>query len=422
MKVRLLEGNEMYRAWLVQTVAFEGSMDFQKQKEKCEAMTPEELAAFSGPQSTEAPHLPSDPFRKTKCWAALSDDESQIYGCMNIYTYTANFDGQQILMGGIGGVSTLPSFRRGGVIRSCMTAALEDMYDCGYTFSFLYPFSRAYYRQFGFESGPRTCTWTIQMEALKPQKIAGSVEQLFPGDDLSPLTEIYNQFYQPYNLAVVRKQYDPEMTVEKLLQEQRYVYVWRNDQGEPRGFFIAKKAEKRQMDCNTTFWLKNGFLALDAQACHAMLHFIRNTFSADYDSITFTVPENIHLERLIAEENKTQCTVQLNGMARIVNVQKALEMCKCRGDGSLCIQVEDSVLPQNHAVWRLHFSTEAPNQVEKTDSPADITLSIGDLTSLLCGMRDSDDISYMPEVTIHNPAAPLEQVFYRKPCHVMELF
>ncbi len=333
-----------------------------------------------------------------------------------------NFDGHQTLMGGYGGVSTLPTFRRGGVIRACMTASLEDLYQTGCPFAFLYPFSRAYYRQFGFENGPRACNWVIELDALKPQKIPGTMRQLLPGDDLSPLTKIYNAFYQNYNLAVVRKKYDPELMVEKLIQEHRYLYVWYNESGEPTGFFIAKKTENRRMDCCTTFWLKNAFIALDSQAFHAMLHFIRNTFSADYDSLTLTVPENLHIEPLISEGNKAQCNVQLNGMARIVHVEKALEMCRCKGEGCLYIQVEDPVLSQNSGVWKLSFSTGKPNQVEKCQSQPDITLPIGDLTSLLCGMRDVEDIAFMPQTIVHHPDAPLEQVFYRKPCHVLELF
>lgn len=422
MKVKLLEGNEMYLAKMVQAVAFEWDMDYQKEKEACEAMTEEDLAKFSGPQSMEAPALPSDPFRKIKSWAAFSDDGKQILGDMNVYTYTVNFDGHQTLMGGYGGVSTLPTFRRGGVIRACMTASLEDLYQTGCPFAFLYPFSRAYYRQFGFENGPRACSWVIELDALKPQKIPGTMRQLLPGDDLSPLTKIYNAFYQNYNLAVVRKKYDPELMVEKLIQEHRYLYVWYNESGEPRGFFIAKKTENRRMDCCTTFWLKNAFIALDSQAFHAMLHFIRNTFSADYDSLTLTVPENLHIEPLISEGNKAQCNVQLNGMARIVHVEKALEMCRCKGEGCLYIQVEDPVLSQNSGVWKLSFSTGKPNQVEKCQSQPDITLPIGDLTSLLCGMRDVEDIAFMPQTIVHHLDAPLEQVFYRKPCHVLELF
>ncbi len=91
MKVKLLEGNEMYLAKMVQAVAFEWDMDYQKEKEACEAMTEEDLAKFSGPQSMEAPALPSDPFRKIKSWAAFSDDGKQILGDMNVYTYTRQF-------------------------------------------------------------------------------------------------------------------------------------------------------------------------------------------------------------------------------------------------------------------------------------------------------------------------------------------
>lgn len=49
MITRILEPNELYLARLVQAVCFEGSMDFEKEKEAALSMTPEEIAGAKQP-------------------------------------------------------------------------------------------------------------------------------------------------------------------------------------------------------------------------------------------------------------------------------------------------------------------------------------------------------------------------------------
>ena len=422
MKIRRLEANERYLANLCQIIAFEGNMDIQKAREECMAMTEEEIEKDRGAQSCVPPFLPSDPFPAIKRWAALTDDESAIQGCLNVNTYTARFDGHLVLMGGIGGVATLPQYRRSGCIRSCISAALQDMYDSGYAFSFLYPFSRAYYRKFGFEDGPRSFTWTIQMDAIASKPAPGTIRQLLPGDALEPLVQIYNRCFQDYNLSIVRKEYNPKIHLEELLSQQRYVYVWFDESGEPRGFFISKKNDKREMDCTATFASRNDFLAESSQALEAMLLFIKSAFSSDYDAIKFMTPEYISPELLLPECNKMSAAMQLNGMARIINVQKVLKLCRCHGNGTLCIAVSDNMLPHNNGTWKLSFAEGKENQVEITTDSPDITLSIQTLTSLICGIRSYREIPYLKDAVIHHPQAPLERVFYNKPCYVLDLF
>lgn len=52
----------------------------------------------------------------------------------------------------------------------------------------------------------------------------------------------------------------------------------------------------------------------------------------------------------------------------------------------------------------------------------DISLSINDFSSLICGARELDDVNYIPSVNIHKNITELEKIFYRKKCHIAELF
>ena len=415
MITRILEPNELYLARLVQTVCFEGSMDFEKEKEAALSMTPEEIAGAKQPCEW-------GPFPKSRCWGAFSDDSKTLMGCVNVNSYPIRFDGKQLMMGGIGGVSTLPPYRRGGVIRSCITAAFRQMMEDGFAFSYLYPFSQAYYRQFGFEASDFVQDWQIRLSALKTHDPGGTIEQLFPGDDLSPLTVIYNEFFKDCNLSVIRKEFDPSLPEQDLLGQQRYLYLWRNGNGQPRGFFLSKK-QGRAMECAARFPMRNAFLALDVQAYEALFHFVRTAFSSHYDEIHLKLPDYIPLSYLVSEGNGIiSCQRHSNGMVRAVSVPLVLENCRCKGSGRIKIAVSDPVLPENTGTWALEFAEGLPNRVSLTAEAPDISLPIGTFSALICGGRTADQLPMMPEAAVFHPDAPFDQVFYAKPSHVMDLF
>ena len=404
MYIRLLKKEEYPAADLVQAVAFEWDwQDPSLKKEKEE-------------ENTEKQILP------LKRWAAFEEKGNTPFACIDVKEYAVRFDGTVQKMGGIGGVSTLPPFRKSGAIRGCMGAALEDMYENGFGFAFLYPFSRTYYRQFGFEDGPLTHTWTIRLDGLPRGDSKGSVELLLPGSDLSPLTDIYNRFYDACNLSVVRKEYDPDFHIAEHVSRHRFVFLWRNDAGEPRGFVILKKKDGTVMDCRTDFGQPNAFIALDAEAYINLFRYIRTVYFANYQSLRLTVPDYIPLGYLLPEGNWAECTQGLNGMVRVVSVERVLKACRCLGKGKLRIGIKDTMVPQNAGVWNLEFEEGKENRVTKCQEEPDVQMPIHIFSALICGIRSARDLPYMPEVSVVHEQAPLDSVFYKKPCHVLDLF
>lgn len=410
MIVRILKPEQKYLSQMVQAIAFEGAFDMAQAKEKCLNLPEKE------PYTGVLPHDDRAPFT----WAALSDDESEIYGCMGVTAYPTRFDGHTVLMGGVGGVATLPQHRRHGAIRECMKAAFADMYEQGYVLSALYPFSFYYYRKFGYEAGGTLVTWTIDMDALRLPDVGGKIELVLPGDDLSAVNEVYNAMCAEWNLSVVREVFDEDLIKENWLEKKRYLYLWRDDSGEPRGFIMFTKKDG-VMDCMTNFGMPNGLMFRDARALTALLKFAQ-AFSADYRAIRLTLPEGIRIDSLIAEHNKVRREAGCNGMARIVNVQRALELCECRGEGCVRVAVTDPMLPQNEGVWQVSFAPGKPNIVEKVDAPADIELPVGTLSQLLLGVHCADDLPMMVEAAVHNPDAPYGGIFRRKICRMLDLF
>lgn len=416
MKVRALRANEMYKASAISAVAFEWGMDYLKEKAEQEAMTDAEIAEKEKIEIPEDP-MPGELFSR-KIWAAMDDEENTVYGTVTVPVYTVRFDGHPCVMGGIGGVSTLPPYRRCGAIRECMRTALKDMNENGFEFSYLYPFSYAYYRKFGYENSAEVRQWDVKFTGLKKYGAPGSVEMLLPGSDFSVLTELYNKKYADYNLSVIRREFDGELKEKSLLEDKRYIYVWKNSSGEPRGFMIFRN-NGGVMDCSNSFGNRGGFLALDAEAYMGLFDFAQ-TFAPNYHTIRFSASASVDLRSIINEENNVESKIFSGGMARVVNVEKVLEKCRCKGSGSIVIAVTDPMAPWNEGSWKLTFGAE--NSVEATDEAPDIETDINTFTALICGFVDEENFELLRNFKVNNGEAPISSVFYRKKSAVLDLF
>lgn len=412
MITRLLKPEESWRWDQVMAVAFEGNFDIEKAKTEAQR---EKTAEEKREQA------------RNRCFGSFSDDEKILYGCVNSREYTCRFDGGTYKLGGVGGVSTLPPYRRKGAIRASITASLRDMYENGFTFSYLFPFSTQYYRKFGYEAAAEAREWTLPLSALRPKDVGGTVEQIFPGGDFSPLLEVHSACFADCNMSVVRDRYDAGLEKANLMDEQRYVYVWRCDAGTPRGVMIAHKKQTPEgavLDCCHTFGAgnENDFLFCDMEALSGLLFFAKSAFSADYDKIRFVTRREIDLSALVGENNEAACRMFWNGMLRVVDVRRVLENCRCRGAGCVRIAVEDAILPENTGTWKLTFAPNSANLVEKTEEQPDASLTINAFSALICGARDTQSLAWMPDVAVHNTAAPFGGVFYAKPCFMLDLF
>ena len=169
-------------------------------------------------------------------------------------------------------------------------------------------------------------------------------------------------------------------------------------------------------------WVPADLLARDAQGFQALLSFIRRAFLSNFKTVRFALPAWAAVAPLLPECAHMKRESFFNGMVRAVNVEKLLGLCACKGEGVLTLEAADPLLEENNAVFRLSFREGTENQVERVQEKPDIRLGTGELGALLCGVHSVEALRWMPQVKVENPAAPLAQVFYPKPCHVTELF
>ena len=355
-------------------------------------------------------------------WAAFGDD-GQMMSCLTVTEMDVHFDGARCRMGAVGGVATLPQYRRQGGVRQCFAAALADMYARGYDFSYLFPFSTAFYRKFGYECCVQKYRWTVDPARLAVPDGGGTVRLAEPS---CPMTEdiraVGDAWSKQFNLSVLHGPEDYRWT-EKAAPAvtQEFTYVYYNEHGVPRAYTTFRKEDQpdgRNLVCSRLFFLdRDGFLGLMG---------LFGKLASDHRYVKFDTPALPAMQYLLPEWNMGAARWEVlhnAGMVRAMNVKSVLEKARYRGSGSVTLAIRDAVLPANSGAYRVRFDEGRAVSVDRAGAAPDASLAVGTFSALMAGVCGlSEAARWLPGLEIHDPAAPLERVFFRKPLMISDYF
>ena len=353
-------------------------------------------------------------------WAAF-DDDGQMMSTMAAIPFRVQFDGHHCPMTGIGGVVTLPPYRRRGGIRACFEAALPAMYAEGAAFSYLYPFSTAYYRKFGYELCCERNEYKLLLEQIPHTDTGGTLYLVEPGRFmLEDIKAVYRAWQETYNMMVVAEDFEFRWVAKSNpVQDQQYTYVYKSRDGVPKAyatFRVAEENGEHNLQCSR-------FFHTDAEGFCGLMNLFAS-LAADHCLVSFALPQNEHIEPLLPEwclgarPRETSCY----GMVRAVNVEAALRMARARGEGTVTLEITDEQIPQNNGRFQVRYRDNAVTGVEKTAREADASLGIQDFSRLITGVYDIDALRFLKGVAVHTDPGRLAGLFFRKPIYISEYF
>lgn len=409
MNVRKIRDNELKRTKELFGIAFEFQIDnsLTAEEEACKART--------NPTSRQDVYLNDK-------WAAFDDDDNMM-AFISTTHYDVRFDGHEVRMTGIGGVSTLPQYRRNGAVRECFNRSLKDAYLNDVTLSYLYPFSTAYYRKFGYELCTEQMRYSVNLKSIKRfEEADGQVYLIEHGAYLDDYKRIYDSFAARYNMMCVRSDIDYKF-IENAnpAKDGNYIYIYKSKSGEPKGAMSFKKV-KWQND-NRFDIVCSSFFFTDMEGFKGLLNHSL-AFTSYYENCVFSLPMNINITSYIPEwalhSYKRECL--FNGMVRVVNVKQVLSLARYKGSGELNISVADNQIEQNNNTFRVQFKDGRAAEVSVTDMKCDIELSINDFSRLIVGTHDSEEIQLIENVKIYSNKDSIERVFYKKPSFIADYF
>jgi len=347
-------------------------------------------------------------------WAAFTED-GDMMATMTVVPWTANFDGHAVSMDGIGGVASLPQYRRGGAIRGCFEAALPGMYAGGTLLSYLYPFSSAFYRKFGYELG---CDWVkcrLKLSGMPAPEVSGHWKLSEPDFPLTgDIRAIDRARESRYNCMVLAGDTEYLWLEDDPFVAKRYTYVYYGADGRPRAYMNVVPGGG-ELDCpRFVFGDREGFLGLLA---------LLKRLSADHSHATVYLPTDVDLRGVIPEWRfgNIQRTIEQRGMVRAVNVEGLLRLAKARGEGCLRVAVKDGQIAQNNGCFEVRFAPGRDNTVRRVDEASDVELTIQDFSRLIVGCCPLDP-EWLPDVKLHCPVERAGQVFYSKPSFISNSF
>lgn len=366
---------------------------------------------------------PADPEDDQIChWAAFEDDNREMMSTLTVSDFQIQFDGHSCKMGGIGGVATLPQYRRRGGIRGCFEAALPDMYAGGYDFSYLYPFSTGYYRKFGYECCAQKYQSKVLLGLLNPPAVSGHF-RLAEGDPAmaEAIQAIDANWESRFNMMVQHRKEDYDWVVKSNpAAKQEFTYVYYSADGTPKAYTTFQKADQpdgRNLVCSRLCFVdREGFLGL--------MHVFKS-LSSDHMFVKFAIPAMASMQYLMPEWSMgaAQWSVFPAGMVRVINVKSVLQKARYIGSGSITLQVHDAHIAENNGSYAVTFRDGCCVSIEKTDAQPDAVLDIPCLSALLAGVCDFSDASqWFTGLEICNQDACFAQVFYRKPLMIADYF
>lgn len=296
----------------------------------------------------------------TERWAAF-DDAEQMAAFLSAPPYPVRLDGQTVTMSAVGGVSTLPQYRKCGAMRLCFEKAFRDMYEAGWELSALYPFSQNYYRKYGYEVCGEKIRYEVDLRAIPALQAEGSVRLLEKGNVTEDIIAVYRAFSAAYNLMVERDEIDFKWT-EGIdpSRDGRYVYVCYRKDGTPCAvldFTKERREDSFEMTCGH-FWY------IGTEGLQEALFLVRS-FSNYYRCVSFWLPADLDVCRTLPEWAlyPSARRLEYTCMARVIRVDRVLEKAAYKGSGCFILHIRDEWLEENNRSFLVEFASGRANKV-----------------------------------------------------------
>ncbi|MCL1951291.1 MAG: GNAT family N-acetyltransferase, partial [Oscillospiraceae bacterium] len=183
-------------------------------------------------------------------------------------------------------VASLPHRRHGGAVRALFEELENRAKREGWALGALYPFSDAYYRQFGYERQFHSLRLTVPMRVIEayaagvPKPELGALE-LYEGEKCTDeLLRVYNAFAAQRPLMLRREAAHLKHFFSKPFEKCEYCYLWRSPAGAFEGYLQYK------VDRSSSTVHVGEFCPLTEAAMRGMLAFLRG-YASKAQSVAF---------------------------------------------------------------------------------------------------------------------------------------
>lgn len=337
-------------------------------------------------------------------------EEGVLEAALSLNAFSANFQGNDLPVLGIGAVMTYPQFRRKGLVRALMSRALSDGLREGYAVSMLYPFSCDYYRKFGYERAIEYKNLSVPIQALAHIPFGSAFVLAENKALMQRACDCYDSLRRRYNLcfqsnALHRFDADPH-------KNRTFTYL-----AEDGSACICLSMEGSILKVQEMYYR-------DRAALVSVLGFLRS-FEGQMLRINFIhLPADSELCELLTEDTGYEAGYEAGAMARVLDVCAVLKANTYSGSGAFSFSVDDPILQENSGVYRVSYAGGKAEAVREAGGPVDCEFEAGALSRVLLRTCEwtPERAEYMEGVRVRNIDSPLFEAFSRRPCFQAEHF
>lgn len=352
---------------------------------------------------------------KGEIFAAFLDDGETVMAKIHPISYMSNYCGTWLPCVGIGGVATLPEYRRSGCIREIFNEIFRIAPDRGWATSYLYPFSYSYYRKFGYER-------VIQKKTIRfPSSVLGQIERNTDAvlyDDKSRIGDIlsvYEKYAVNYNMMFQRNENTRSYSTEPH-KTKKWTYIWYDKTGKPASL--------------ATCSVKDGCLHVselaysDIGGLFGILGFLRMFEGQVHEYYFNDLPEDSELDFITDCYSDCDYELHNSAMGKVLHVETLLKYNQYPSDaGHFRLMVNDT-LEYNRGIWEVEYENGLSSVKKYAGDKFDLSAEIPALSRIMlgCGDFNAEKAQYLSGIKCNNDSRDFFRAFPKRRYHLHDYF
>lgn len=320
------------------------------------------------------------------------EENDEIKASLHENPYKLNINGTIFESHYIVGVAVSPEYRGKGYMDELIKECLKESFKRDIPFLFLSPINPEIYRKYGFEYVTKLNTFRLTTQEIPYNKIERAYDikrvELNSEDEVyRDLIDVYVNHMEDYFLSVERDEKYYRDWVREIESDGGEIYaLYLNE--EIKGYVALYKGE------NLTV---REIFAKDRRAMENLLAFLR-TFKEYYPNLEIKNGEDRVLEYCFTNQKSLEKIEKPFIMGRILNLVKIFEMLNIY-DIDMKILVTDNIISENNGVYRF---TQEGELIFNESGDWDIKIDIGDLSLLIFGMIDVEELIFLEKLEVKN--------------------
>ncbi|MFK7905509.1 MAG: enhanced intracellular survival protein Eis [Chitinophagales bacterium] len=335
--------------------------------------------------------------------------QEKLIGSMKTYDFSMNLYGNQILMGGVGGVAVDLLHKKEKACKEMIQFFLQDYYDKGACLTALYAFNLPFYRRMGFGFGNKTSRYFLDTATL-PFYSKKHLRFYQTGDD-SRLKDCYQRYVEQHHGMVERSDFEWSGLLNK---DALRIVVFEPSPGKIEGYLIFRFTMKGavQYDLQVVEWVYE-----NQEAFTTLVSFLqtqadqspRIKLDTQDDDFHFLLnnPNNGELNQVRLHHQSSVSEVGI--MYRIVNVKRYFEILQNHNFGGrnlkVCFNISDDFLAANNGKTVVYFEEgKAILQADDADFEVCVEMKVAEFSAWAMGVIGFRKLHQYGMVTVSDTA------------------